>query len=55
MLATAKILTSKNMNPQIKKAEYAVRGELAIRSEDLKIVSLAKYRHRRSPSWTPSA
>ncbi|GJJ69612.1 alanine transaminase [Entomortierella parvispora] len=35
-MTSSKILTSKNMNPQIKKAEYAVRGELAIRSEDLK-------------------
>ncbi|KAF8938632.1 hypothetical protein BGZ58_000445 [Dissophora ornata] len=33
---TAKILTSKNMNAQVLKAEYAVRGELAIRSEELK-------------------
>lgn len=34
----AKILTSENIHPFVRKAEYAVRGELAIRSEDLKIV-----------------
>ena len=34
----AKILTSDNIHPFVRKAEYAVRGELAIRSEDLKIV-----------------
>src|SRR5690554_303823 len=33
-----KILTSKNTNPHIRRAEYAVRGELAIRSEELKNV-----------------
>ncbi|KAF9963536.1 hypothetical protein BGZ70_007347 [Mortierella alpina] len=37
----AKILTSDNIHPFVRKAEYAVRGELAIRSEDLKI-ELAK-------------
>ncbi|KAG0338808.1 hypothetical protein BG004_007065 [Podila humilis] len=31
-----KILTSQNMNPNVRRAEYAVRGELAIRSEALK-------------------
>ncbi|KAG0258101.1 hypothetical protein BG011_003532 [Mortierella polycephala] len=31
-----KILTSDNMNPMVRKAEYAVRGELAIRSEKIK-------------------
>ncbi|KAF9579200.1 hypothetical protein BGW38_004635 [Lunasporangiospora selenospora] len=38
---TVKILTRENMNPKVLKAEYAVRGELAIRSEQLK-VDLAK-------------
>jgi len=32
-----KVLTAHNMNPKVRKAEYAVRGELAIRSEALKI------------------
>ncbi|KAG0039380.1 hypothetical protein BGZ82_008480 [Podila clonocystis] len=36
MTGPNKILTSKNMNEQVRKAEYAVRGELAIRSEELK-------------------
>ncbi|KAG0331466.1 hypothetical protein BG000_010900 [Podila horticola] len=31
-----KILTAHNMNPKVRAAEYAVRGELAIRSEALK-------------------
>ncbi|KAF9194982.1 hypothetical protein BGZ51_005946 [Haplosporangium sp. Z 767] len=31
-----KILTGNNMNPNVRKAEYAVRGELAIRSEKIK-------------------
>lgn len=35
-----KVLTAHNMNPKVRKAEYAVRGELAIRSEALKTVSL---------------
>ncbi|KAG0369891.1 hypothetical protein BGZ54_008543 [Gamsiella multidivaricata] len=35
-LTPNKILTSKNMNQQIREAQYAVRGELAIRSEELK-------------------
>ena len=33
-----KILTRENMNPRVRKAEYAVRGELAIRSEQIKTV-----------------
>jgi hypothetical protein len=37
-----KILTAHNMNPKVRKAEYAVRGELAIRSEALKIVSFQR-------------
>lgn len=36
-----KTLTSRNMNAKVRKAEYAVRGELAIRSEHIK-VELAK-------------
>ncbi|KAF9197055.1 hypothetical protein BGZ50_000005 [Haplosporangium sp. Z 11] len=36
MTASNKILTSKNTNPHVRRAEYAVRGELAIRSEELK-------------------
>ncbi|KAI1319846.1 hypothetical protein EDD11_002840 [Mortierella claussenii] len=36
-----KVLTSSNMNPKIRKAEYAVRGELAIKSEQFK-TDLAK-------------
>ncbi|RUS13654.1 pyridoxal phosphate-dependent transferase [Endogone sp. FLAS-F59071] len=34
--ASSKILTYENMNPHIKRVEYAVRGELAIRAEHLK-------------------
>jgi hypothetical protein len=37
--STAKVLTGSNMNPRVRKAEYAVRGELAIRSEKIKVVS----------------
>ncbi|KAG0055065.1 hypothetical protein BGZ83_009701 [Gryganskiella cystojenkinii] len=36
-----KILTRENMNSRVRKAEYAVRGELAIRSEQIK-TELAK-------------
>ncbi|KAK3812957.1 MAG: pyridoxal phosphate-dependent transferase [Benniella sp.] len=36
MTVSTKILTSKNMNQQVREAQYAVRGELAIRSEELK-------------------
>ncbi|KAF9434515.1 hypothetical protein BGZ76_007892 [Entomortierella beljakovae] len=36
MTASGKIINGKNMNAHIRKAEYAVRGELAIRSEELK-------------------
>ncbi|KAG0080328.1 hypothetical protein BGZ90_012696 [Linnemannia elongata] len=32
-----KVLTGSNMNPRVRKAEYAVRGELAIRSEKIKV------------------
>ncbi|KAF9943294.1 hypothetical protein BGZ75_007234 [Mortierella antarctica] len=32
-----KTLTSRNMNAKVRKAEYAVRGELAIRSEHIKV------------------
>ncbi|KAF8940952.1 pyridoxal phosphate-dependent transferase [Dissophora ornata] len=32
-----KVLTSSNMNPNVRKAEYAVRGALAIKSEKLKV------------------
>ncbi|KAF9208356.1 hypothetical protein BGZ49_009048 [Haplosporangium sp. Z 27] len=35
-IKSTKIVNSSNMNAHILKAEYAVRGELAIRSEDLK-------------------
>ncbi|KAG0209373.1 hypothetical protein BGX28_010361 [Mortierella sp. GBA30] len=35
--SSEKILTSHNMNPRVRKAEYAVRGELAIRSEEIKV------------------
>ncbi|KAG0308848.1 hypothetical protein BGZ97_013234, partial [Linnemannia gamsii] len=35
--STAKVLTGSNMNPRVRKAEYAVRGELAIRSEKIKV------------------
>lgn len=31
-----KVLTLKNMNPLIKNVEYAVRGKLAIRSEEIR-------------------
>lgn len=33
---TDKVLTLKNMNPLIKNVEYAVRGKLAIRSEEIR-------------------
>ncbi|KAF9202167.1 hypothetical protein BGZ49_007639 [Haplosporangium sp. Z 27] len=35
--SSGKILTSNNMNPRVRKAEYAVRGELAIKSEEFKV------------------
>ncbi|KAF9361413.1 hypothetical protein BGX26_003546 [Mortierella sp. AD094] len=35
--SSGKILTSANMNPRVRKAEYAVRGELAIKAEKLKV------------------
>jgi len=36
--ANKKVLTSANMNPKVRAAEYAVRGELAIKSEKFKNV-----------------
>jgi alanine transaminase len=33
---TQKVLTVDNMNPLIKNVEYAVRGRLAIRSEEIR-------------------
>ncbi|KAF9916829.1 hypothetical protein BX616_002713 [Lobosporangium transversale] len=36
-VAKPKVLTTGNMNPRIRKAEYAVRGELAIKYEKLKV------------------
>ncbi|KAF9138112.1 hypothetical protein BGX30_009508 [Mortierella sp. GBA39] len=41
IMTAEKILNGRNMNSQVRKAEYAVRGELAIRSETLK-TELAK-------------
>ncbi|KAF9437834.1 hypothetical protein BGZ76_010919 [Entomortierella beljakovae] len=35
-MSSAKILTRENMNQKVRRAEYAVRGELAIKSEKLK-------------------
>ncbi|KAF9104121.1 hypothetical protein BGX29_002399 [Mortierella sp. GBA35] len=35
--STTKILNGSNMNPKVRAAEYAVRGELAIRSENIKV------------------
>lgn len=34
--STEKVLTVKNMNPLIKQVEYAVRGKLAIRAEEIR-------------------
>lgn len=31
-----KVLTVQNMNPKVKKVEYAVRGRLAIRAEEIR-------------------
>lgn len=45
-----KILTRDNMNPRIRKAEYAVRGELAIRSEQIKTVSFLFFKFSPSPT-----
>lgn len=45
--STAKVLTGNNMNPRVRKAEYAVRGELAIRSEKIKVVSIFNLSYKR--------
>lgn len=35
--ATEKVLNVNNMNPLIKNVEYAVRGKLAIRAEEIRV------------------
>ena len=45
MLNTDKVMTVQSVNPHVVEFEYAVRGEIAIRAEEIKAVSGIK-------SWT---